>query len=133
VNKTQKAIFKTSEPTNKPLNAFYETFSNSLITKPSESIDPKVTIAPKVNIVTTTSLNNGPPRGTSSILTYSNHGIKALSATIPRPECSTIYLSSTKYQVLRAAARPHQNSNNNIILKSQQKTVDVASKVCIFL
>lgn len=126
----------TSESTTKPLNAFYETFSNSLITKCStESINPKV-VAPKVSIVTTTSVPNGPPRATPTIVTFkqSIHNIRPLpTTTIQRPEGNTIYLGSTKYQVVRAPARTHQNSNNNIVLKTQPKIIDSTSLVCILL
>lgn len=134
--KNNSQLIKTSESTSKPLNAFYETFSNSLIAKvSSEAINP-IVIAPKVSIVTTASMPNGPSRGTPKIVTFkpSIHNMKPLpTSTIQRPESNTVYFGKTKFQVVRAGARIHQNSNNSVVLKPQQKSLDVASRVCMFL
>lgn len=66
MNKPQE----TPESTSKPLKAFNETFSNSLITKCSAKSVNQKGIAPKVSIIITTPVPNDPPRATPTVVTF---------------------------------------------------------------
>jgi len=134
-NKLQKTTNMTLEPcTGKPLNTFYESFSNSLPRVSSESIIPKVGVIGSTPSVASTSLGQA-----TTFLSFKPtiHNIKPIATTTAqRPEGggNTIMLGNKHYQLIRrpinqvkAVTTPNHTSNN--ILIRSNPIVDVPIKV----
>lgn len=141
----------------KPLNTYYETFSNSLTKVSSESIIPipKV-VVPKVNVVTSPSKTNAAlAQGTGTTIVALKSAIQNLkpisTTTVQKPEGNTIVVGNKQYQLVRRSPNKTngvqlrqvgQNSSNNIVLPNLtnnlvvraqvRPTLDTSVRVCNF-